>query len=107
MARWKRSASSGSRIGRRLALDGLRERLFAVAKEPLAAPSPRSSSTATAAPWLMVKCRGKDAGTEHVRAGMAWVYYRNARWDETLPSLLDAARAACTGLWADPVPVAP
>lgn len=55
----------------------------------------------------MVKCRGKDAGTEHVRAGMAWVYYRNARWDETLPSLLDAARAACTGLWADPVPVAP
>jgi endonuclease YncB( thermonuclease family) len=41
-----------------------------------------------------VECRGKDAGTEQVRTGMAWVYDRYAKGYETLYPLQDAAKAA-------------
>ncbi|MFZ2306864.1 MAG: thermonuclease family protein [Rhodoferax sp.] len=54
-----------------------------------------------------VECRGRDAGTEQVRAGMAWVYDRYAKGYEPLYADQDAARAAHVGLWADPAPQPP
>lgn len=53
-----------------------------------------------------VECRGRDANTEQVRAGMAWVYDRYAH-DLGLYAIQDAARLAGTGLWSDKDPIAP
>lgn len=54
-----------------------------------------------------VECQGKDAGTEQVRAGMAWVYDKYAKGYEALYVIQDAARAAHSGLWGDPAPQPP
>jgi endonuclease YncB( thermonuclease family) len=53
-----------------------------------------------------VRCRGVDAGTEQVRAGMAWVYDRYAT-TSALFALEAQARRERRGLWADAAPVAP
>lgn len=49
-----------------------------------------------------VQCRGKDAGSEQVRTGHAWVYVKYAKGYEHLHPLQDAAKVARLGLWADP-----
>ena len=54
-----------------------------------------------------VECRGKDAATEQVRTGMAWVYVKYAKGYEHLYQLQDAAKAAKLGLWADQAPEPP
>jgi len=54
-----------------------------------------------------VECRGKDASTELVRTGMAWVFDKYAKGYEALYSLQDTAKAAQLGLWADPAPQPP
>ena len=54
-----------------------------------------------------VSCRGKDAGTEQVRTGMAWVYDKYSKGYEALYPLQDAAKADKLGLWADPAPEKP
>ena len=54
-----------------------------------------------------VECRGRDAGTEQVRAGMAWVYDRYAKGYEPLYETQDAARSAHVGLWAGAAPQPP
>lgn len=54
-----------------------------------------------------VKCRGKDAATEQVRTGMAWVYDKYARGYERLYTLQDESKSAGVGLWSDPAPVPP
>ncbi len=54
-----------------------------------------------------VQCRGKDAGTEQVKAGMAWVYDRYSKGYEPLYRAQNAARAERTGLWIDPDPEPP
>lgn len=46
-----------------------------------------------------VECRGKDAGAEQVRAGLAWVYDRYAKGYGHLYPLQDAARRGKLGLW--------
>lgn len=53
-----------------------------------------------------VSCRGKDAGAEQVRAGMAWAFTRYKPGPE-LVRLEQEARAAGLGLWSDPAPVPP
>jgi micrococcal nuclease len=53
-----------------------------------------------------VECEGKDAGTEQVRAGMAWVFDRYVT-DRSLYAVQDDARSAKRGLWADANPVPP
>lgn len=53
-----------------------------------------------------VRCAGKDASAEQVRAGMAWVFDRYAK-DRNLYRLQDSARTAGRGLWADAAPVPP
>ena len=53
-----------------------------------------------------VECEGVDAGTEQVRAGMAWVFDRYVT-DRRLYAVQDDARATKTGLWADPNPTPP
>lgn len=47
-----------------------------------------------------VECRGKDAGTEQVRSGLAWVYTRYAKGYASLLPLEAGARAAGRGLWS-------
>lgn len=54
-----------------------------------------------------VACRGKDVGTEQVRAGMAWVYVKYARGYEHLYPIEQDARSRRRGLWTDAKPVAP
>ena len=54
-----------------------------------------------------VECRGKDAGAEQVRTGMAWVYVKYAKGYEALYPLQEAAKAVRLGLWADPAPEPP
>ena len=54
-----------------------------------------------------VECRGKDAGAEMVRAGMAWVYVKYAKGYEALYPLQEGAKTTRVGLWADPEPQAP
>ena len=54
-----------------------------------------------------VECRGRDAGTEQVRAGMAWVYTKYAAAYPQLYPIELAARRAAVGLWHDAQPVAP
>lgn len=53
-----------------------------------------------------IECRGKDASSEQVRKGMAWAFLRYLT-DREIGSLEEGARAARTGLWAEPEPVAP
>ncbi len=53
-----------------------------------------------------VSCDQVDAGTEQVRAGMAWVFDRYVT-DRSLYDVQEAARSAHRGLWADPQPIAP
>ncbi len=53
-----------------------------------------------------VECEGVDAGTEQVRAGMAWVFDRYVT-DRSLYDIQDEARSAGRGLWAEPNPIAP
>lgn len=53
-----------------------------------------------------VSCRGKDAGAEQVRAGMAWAFTRYKPGPELI-RLEQEARAAGLGLWVDPAPVPP
>lgn len=48
-----------------------------------------------------VKCRGKDAATEQVRNGMAWVYYKYAKGYSYLYPIQDAARKTRSGLWCE------
>lgn len=54
-----------------------------------------------------VECQGKDAGTEQVRAGLAWVYTQYAKGYTSLPPLEADARAARHGLWSEAGAVAP
>ena len=54
-----------------------------------------------------VACRGKDAGAEQVRSGMAWVYRQYARGYDSLYPIEQDARRAGRGLWRDPQPVPP
>lgn len=54
-----------------------------------------------------VECRGRDAGTEQVQAGMAWYYVKYGNGYERLAGIEAAARDARCGLWADKTPVAP
>jgi endonuclease YncB( thermonuclease family) len=54
-----------------------------------------------------VACSGKDAGTEQVRSGMAWVYDKYSKGYESLYPLQDAARTDRLGLWSDPSPTPP
>ena len=53
-----------------------------------------------------VECQGKDANTEQVKSGMAWVYDRYVN-DKSLYPLQDAARSEKRGLWTDPNPTPP
>lgn len=53
-----------------------------------------------------VKCAGRDANAEQVRAGMAWVYDQFVT-DRSLYAVQAEAKAARRGLWADAAPVAP
>lgn len=53
-----------------------------------------------------VECEGQDAGTEQVRAGMAWVFDRYVT-DRSLYAIQDDARSAMRGLWADANPIPP
>jgi len=54
-----------------------------------------------------VECRGQDAGTEQVKAGMAWYYVKYGRGYEHLQTVERDARTARRGLWADEEPVPP
>ena len=54
-----------------------------------------------------VQCRGRDAGTEQIRAGMAWVYVKYAASYPHLYPIESAARIAAIGLWHDAQPVPP
>ena len=49
---------------------------------------------------------GKEANTEQVRDGMAWVY-THYNQDDGLGAIETAAREKHVGLWADPHPQAP
>lgn len=53
-----------------------------------------------------VSCDKVDAGTEQVRAGMAWVFDRYVA-NRSLYDVQEAARSAHRGLWGDPQPTAP
>jgi len=47
-----------------------------------------------------VGCRGQDAGTEQVRAGLAWVYTKYAVGRTDLEKLQATAKAEGHGLWS-------
>lgn len=53
-----------------------------------------------------VRCQGRDASAEQVRAGMAWAFTRYLT-DPEISRLEEAAKAGGTGLWRDSEPVAP
>lgn len=53
-----------------------------------------------------VSCRGEDASTAQVRAGLAWAYQRYKPGPELL-RLQEQARGAGAGLWSDAQPVPP
>lgn len=53
-----------------------------------------------------VECRGADAGSEQVRAGMAWAFTKYLT-DQAIKQAEDAARAARVGLWSEPDPMPP
>lgn len=48
-----------------------------------------------------VKCGGKDAGTEQVRAGFAWVWPAYAKKNDPLFKIQATAQAKRLGLWKD------
>lgn len=54
-----------------------------------------------------VKCAGKDAASEMVRGGWAWVYEEYARDYPRLYPLQSQAQVKHLGLWAGPAPIAP
>lgn len=54
-----------------------------------------------------VECHGRDAGTEQVKAGLAWAFTLYLPSASPLFGLQDAAKAARMGLWADQAPVPP
>jgi endonuclease YncB( thermonuclease family) len=54
-----------------------------------------------------VECNDKNAGTEQVKAGMAWVYDRYAQKHQHLYAVQEEAKANRLGLWSDKNPVAP
>ena len=54
-----------------------------------------------------VNCRGRDAATEQVMLGMAWVYDHYAKGYESLYPLQHTAKANQLGLWAEPHPQQP
>lgn len=47
-----------------------------------------------------VECRGKDAGTAQVHAGMAWYYVRYGKGYEALAGVEAEARQDQRGLWS-------
>ena len=53
-----------------------------------------------------VNCGGKDASSEQVNRGMAWVFDRYVS-DHSLNSVQDTARSDRRGLWNDSAPVPP
>lgn len=54
-----------------------------------------------------VECRDKDAGTEQIRAGMAWVYWNDDKGYQHLYPLQDKAAEDGEGLWHPGNAVAP
>lgn len=54
-----------------------------------------------------VECQRRDASTEQVRSGMAWVFRRYAKKDSPLYPIEADARAARRGLWIDDTVEAP
>ena len=54
-----------------------------------------------------VECRGKNAGTEQVQAGLAWYYVKYGKGYEQLAGVEAGARDARRGLWSQPGAVAP
>lgn len=54
-----------------------------------------------------VECRGQDAGTAQVRAGLAWYYMRYGKGYEHLQAVEQEARGDRRGLWAGQEAVAP
>lgn len=46
-----------------------------------------------------VECRGRDAGTEQVRSGMAWYYVKYGKGYEHLRGLEEEAQGTRRGLW--------
>lgn len=54
-----------------------------------------------------VECQGKDAGTEQVRAGLAWFYVRYGAGYGHLAGMEQDARDAGRGLWSKAGAVAP
>ena len=53
-----------------------------------------------------ITCRGRDANTEQIRAGMAWVYDKYVT-DTNLYQVQDKAKSSKLGLWADHSPTPP
>jgi endonuclease YncB( thermonuclease family) len=53
-----------------------------------------------------VECRGKDANSSQVQAGLAWAYTKYLT-DQGIKRDEEAARAAGLGLWADKNPMPP
>jgi endonuclease YncB( thermonuclease family) len=49
-----------------------------------------------------VECRGKDAGQEQIRTGLAWYYVKYGRGYEHLAQIELQARDAGRGLWSMP-----
>lgn len=47
-----------------------------------------------------VECRGRDAGQEQIRAGLAWYYVKYGRGYEHLAQIEAKARAEGRGLWS-------
>lgn len=54
----------------------------------------------------VVMVEGRNANTDQVRTGMAWVYQRYNS-DRALPGVEQQARSARVGLWIDASPVPP
>lgn len=47
-----------------------------------------------------VECRGKDAGQEQIRAGLAWYYVKYGKGYEHLGQIEQQARDAGRGVWS-------
>lgn len=47
-----------------------------------------------------VECKGKDAGAEQVRAGLAWYYVKYGKGYEHLRAIEAGARESGRGLWS-------
>jgi endonuclease YncB( thermonuclease family) len=54
-----------------------------------------------------VTCAGVEANSEQVRSGMAWVFVKYAPTGSPLYGLEADAKAARSGLWSEPRPIAP